>query len=126
MLLVQKWPLLQIFFLFNIGQENVFYDILEQKNAFLGCKNKKFKKSKKCHFLDFFNVFFYSLERCFFVLEYRKRHFPGLYCLKKRLEKWPFLDQSFVLTFLEKKSIFRLFKLHVFWPRKAFFCSIIS
>ena len=30
----------------NIGQENVFYDILEQKNAFLGYKEKKFKKSK--------------------------------------------------------------------------------
>ena len=34
------------FFLGNIGQENVFYDILERKNAFLGHKNKKFKKSK--------------------------------------------------------------------------------
>ena len=33
-------------FLGNIGQENVFYDILERKNAFLGHKNKKFKKSK--------------------------------------------------------------------------------
>ena len=33
------------FFLGNIGQENVFYDILERKNAFLGYKNKKFKKS---------------------------------------------------------------------------------
>ena len=34
-------------FLFgNIGQENVFYDIVERKNAFLGYKNKKFKKSK--------------------------------------------------------------------------------
>ena len=30
----------------NIGQENVFYDILKQKNAFLGHKNKKFKNSK--------------------------------------------------------------------------------
>ena len=30
----------------NISQENVFYHILEQKNAFLGCKSKKFKKSK--------------------------------------------------------------------------------
>ena len=30
----------------NISQENVFYDILEQKNAFPGCKSKKFKKSK--------------------------------------------------------------------------------
>ena len=34
------------FFLGNIEQENVFYDILERKNAFLGYKNKKFKKSK--------------------------------------------------------------------------------
>ena len=133
MLLVQKWPFLPIFFLGNIGQENVFYDILEQKNTFLGCKNKKFKKSKnwhfsmellqkwqfftiffrqysigkcliryswakkhlsrkfkkskKCHFWEFFNVFFYSLDRCFFVLKYRKRHFPGLYCLKKKVGK---------------------------------------
>ena len=38
------------FFLGNIGQENVFYDILERKNAFLGYKNKKFKKSKNGHF----------------------------------------------------------------------------
>ena len=34
------------FFLDNIRQENVFYDILERKNAFLCYKNKKFKKSK--------------------------------------------------------------------------------
>ena len=34
-----------IFFLGNIGQENVFYDILEQKNAILGYK-KKSKNSK--------------------------------------------------------------------------------
>ena len=35
------------FFLGIIGQENVFYDILEQKTAFLGYKNSKFKKWKK-------------------------------------------------------------------------------
>ena len=34
------------FFLGNIGRKNVFYDILEGKHAFLGYKNKKFKKSK--------------------------------------------------------------------------------
>ena len=33
------------FILGNIGQENVFYDILERKNTFLGYKDKKFKKS---------------------------------------------------------------------------------
>ena len=34
------------FFLGDLVQENVFYDILERKSAFLGYKNKKFKKSK--------------------------------------------------------------------------------
>ena len=46
MVCVQKLRFFQLFFLRNIGQENVFYDILERKNAFLGYKNKKFKKSK--------------------------------------------------------------------------------
>ena len=32
------------FFLGNIGQENVFYDTLERKNNFLGCKNRKLKQ----------------------------------------------------------------------------------
>ena len=35
MVLVQKWPFFQLFFLGNVGKENVFYDILERKNAFL-------------------------------------------------------------------------------------------
>ena len=34
------------FFLGNIAQENVFYDVLERNNAFLGYKNKKFKIRK--------------------------------------------------------------------------------
>ena len=46
MVFVQIWPFFQPFFIRNIGQENVFYVILERKNAFLGYKNKKFKKSK--------------------------------------------------------------------------------
>ena len=50
MALVQKWQFFQLLFLGNLGQENVFYDILEQKKDFLGYKNKKFKKSKNRHF----------------------------------------------------------------------------
>ena len=70
MVLVQKWPFFQLFFLGNIGKENVFYDILERKNAFLGYKNKKLKKVEKWTFFQrgepmvfvqkwrFFQVFF--------------------------------------------------------------------
>ena len=39
MVLVKKWPFFPVFFLDNIGQENVFYNILEQKNASLAYKN---------------------------------------------------------------------------------------
>ena len=39
-----------LFFLNNIGLENVFYDILEGKNAFLGDKNKRDKNSNNWHF----------------------------------------------------------------------------
>ena len=46
MVLAEKWSFFELFFLGNIGQENVFYDILEQKHAFLGYKNIMFKKSK--------------------------------------------------------------------------------
>ena len=46
------------FFKGNIGQENVFYDILERQNAFLGYKNEKVKKSKHWHFTEGVNPCF--------------------------------------------------------------------
>ena len=60
MVLVEKWPFFQLFFLGNIGQKIVFYDILERKNAFLGYKNKKSKKSKKWHFSKGVTPWFWS------------------------------------------------------------------
>ena len=46
MFFVENWPFLLFFILCIIVQQNVFYDILEGRNPFLGYKNKKFKKSK--------------------------------------------------------------------------------
>ena len=46
MVLLKNWPFLHLLFLNNIGQVNVFYDIVERKNALLGNKNKKFKIRK--------------------------------------------------------------------------------
>ena len=46
MVLVQKRPFFQLLFLGNIGQKNVFYDILERKKNFLGYKNNEFKIAK--------------------------------------------------------------------------------
>ena len=52
----KKAIFLILFFLGNINQENVFYDFLERKNAFLGYKKKKFKKSKNLHFFKGVNT----------------------------------------------------------------------
>ena len=49
-----------IFLLGNKGQENAFYDIQERKNAFLGYKNKNFKKSNNWHFSKGVNPSFWS------------------------------------------------------------------
>ena len=49
MVLIKKCPFFHLF-LANIGQENVFYDILELKNAFLDCKKKKIKPTKNWDF----------------------------------------------------------------------------
>ena len=70
-----------------------------------------------------FEVFFlYSLERRFLVLEYHKRHFCGLNCLKKKkLEKLPFLDQNPWLTPLEKCQFFDFLNFLFLQPSQAFF-----
>ena len=70
MVLVQKWPFFELFFLGNMGYKNVFCDILERKNAFLGNKNKKFKESKNLHFSKVVNPWFYS----------KNGHFSNFFC----------------------------------------------
>ena len=92
MVLVSKWFFFQPFFLRNIGQENVFYDILERKNAVLGYKDKKFKKSKNWQFSNGVNSWFWSKnphfsnffflgnigqENVFYVIPERKNAFLG-------------------------------------------------
>ena len=65
------------FFLGIIGQENVFNDILEPKNAFLSYKNKKFKRSKNWHFTKVFNPWLWTKSGHFFQLFVFWRYRPG-------------------------------------------------
>ena len=71
MVFVQKWPFFQPVFLGNIINENVFHDILAQKTAFLGYKNKKLKKSKNWNFTKRVNPSFW----------YKNVHFSKLFFL---------------------------------------------
>ena len=106
MVLVQKSPFFQLFFVGNKRQKNVFDDILERKNVFLEYKNKKFKKTKKWHFskevnqwfssknghfsnfiflgnMGLENVFYDILERKKVFLEYKNKKF-------KKTKNWHF------------------------------------
>ena len=94
MVLLQKWPFFQLFFLGNIGQENVFYDILERKNAFLGYKNKKFKKSKNWHFSKGVKPWFWS----------KNGHFGNFFFLRNRGQENIFYD------ILKRKNVFVAYK----------------
>ena len=62
---------------------------------------------------------FCSLESRFSVLEYRKTHFPSLYCQKKKSSKnGQFWTKTMDYPF-GKISIFRLFKLCAFIAQKV-------
>ena len=61
---------------------------------------------KNVSFTTFSISCFYSLKRRFFVPEYRKRHFPGLYSLNQKVGKMAILDQKHGLTPLEKSQFF--------------------
>ena len=57
---VKNWQFLHLFILGKIGQENVFYDMLERKNAFLDYKNIKLKKWKNWDFSNRKNWYFFK------------------------------------------------------------------
>ena len=85
----QKWPFFQLFFLGNIGQQNVFYDILERINAFLSYKNRKFKKSKNWHFLQGVNQWIW-LKMAIFLTFLFRQYRPAKYLLRySRTKKTP-------------------------------------
>ena len=65
------------FFLSNIDLENVFSNILERKNAFLGYKNKKFKQFKNGHFSKVVNPWFWSQNGHFSNFFFFKQYRPG-------------------------------------------------
>ena len=118
----------------NLGQENVFYDILEQKNAFLGYKNKKFKKSKTSHFSKGVNRSFWSknghVSKFFFlgnldqenvfydILEQKKTVFEGIKTRSLKSRKIYIFPKGLTHGFASKTAIFPTFFFKQFKPGK--------
>ena len=123
MVLVPKWQFFQLlFFLGVIGQENVFYDILEQKNAFLGYKNKKFKKSKNWHFSKGVNPWFCSKIGHFSIFFFFWQYRPGkCFLWHSKTKKRPFYVIKTRSSKSRKIDIFAKGLTHGFGPKVAIF-----
>ena len=52
MALIKNRLFFQVFIFLNIGQENVFWYIVERKNSFVTYKDKKFSKVEKMRFFQ--------------------------------------------------------------------------
>ena len=107
MILVQKWPFFEDFWLSNIGKENVFFDILERENAFLGYKNKKFEESKNWHFSKGDNPWFWS----------KNGHFSNLFFfgnIGKENVFYGILERKIACLGYKKKEVQKVQKLTLF------------
>ena len=125
MVLVQKWPLFQLFFLGNIGQKKVFYDILEQKKAFLSYKRESSKRRKIDIFPKGLSYGFgpkMAIFLTFLFRQYRPRQFLLQYF---RTKKTPFQAIKTRTSKSRKIDIFPKGLSHGFGPKMAIFPTFI-
>ena len=125
MVFVQKWPFFHLLVLGNKSQENVFYDILERKNTFLGYKKKKGGSSSRK--IDIFpkrlvNPLFWS----------KNGHFPSFFFRQYSIGKCPlrYSRTKKCLSRLQKKRFKKLKNGHFskgvnpwFWSKNHHFSS---
>ena len=105
MVFVKNWPFFHFILLGIVGQENIFYDILERKNSYLCYINKKIKKSKNWRFFE--GV--YSLEKLYLALKYQKNIFLGYkrHFLALQVLKMAILQTFFFKQYKPGKSLLR-------------------
>ena len=99
---------------------NIFFKKRLEKRSYLD-QNSGLTPLKNVKFSTFGTSCFYCLERRFFNLEYRKRHFPNLQWLKKNVVKMAIFGPKPWVNPFRKMSIFRLFELQVFIAYKGVF-----
>ena len=136
MLLVQKWSFFKLYFSGNIGQETVFYEILERKNAILGYKNKKFKKSKNrhyskgvnsClwykngHFSNFIFQAIYARKMSFTIFQNETKPFQALKTRSSKSHKIYIFPKGCAHAFGPKMPFFQLFFFQAILVRKMSF-----
>ena len=125
--LVKNLPYFYLFILGNIGKKNVFYDSLERKNAFLGYKNKNYKKSKYDEIfpkglirqsmvlvkIGNFSIFLcYVIQArkiSFSIVQSEKRPFQAMKTRRSKTRKFEIFPKGLVHGFGENLAIFPSF-----------------
>ena len=113
------------YFLGNTGQENVFYDFLQRKNAFLGYKNMKFKNSKNWHLSKGVNPWFWPKKEpyiqffflgnigkesvFYYILEPKKTTFKPIKTRSSKTRKIDIFQKGLTHGFGPKIAIFPIF-----------------
>ena len=109
-----RWEKCQLFLLFDLvvfkALKGVFFLEYRKRHFFLPIlplkkvremaifkRNSRVNQFQKMSIFCFLSSCIYSLQKCFFFLDYRKRHVLGYFALKK-LEEWLFLEQNHGLT----------------------------
>ena len=125
MVMVQKWPFFQLFFLGKIGKGKCLLRHSRTKKCLSRLKNKKFKKSKNCHFskgvnpwfLDkndlFGNFFFFQAKQerkmCFAIFQNEKTPFQAIKTRSSKSRNIDIFPKGLFHGFGPKISIFPTF-----------------
>ena len=134
MVLVQQWPFFQLFVLGNIEQENVFYDILEQKTLFWAIKTSSLKSRKivislkgltngfgpKMAIFETFCFRLYRTGKC--LLRYsrtNKTPFQAIKTRSSKRRKIDFFPKRLTHGFGRKMAIFPTFCFRQYRTRKC-------
>ena len=136
MVLVQKWPFFQLFFYGNIGQENVFYNILHRKNAFVANKKKSSKSGKTdflskglthslCRKMDNFSTFFFQAiearKMSFTIFQNEKKPFQAIKTRSSKSRNIDIFPKGLTHGFCLKMALFSTFIFYVIQARKMSF-----
>ena len=128
----RKIAIFPTFFLGNIGQKNVFYDILKRKNDFLPYK-KRSSKSRKIEIFPkglthclvkkwpFFHLFFSALQATKCVLRYSKTIFYAIKTTSSKSRKLEIFPKALTHRFGQKMVIFPTFFLGNIGQKNVFY-----
>ena len=137
MLLVQKWPFFQLLFLGNIGQGNVFYDILEQKKPPVQATKTKSSKSRKIEIfpkglshafgpkMAIFPTFLFQAiqarKMCFTIFQNQKTPVQAIKTTSSKRRKIEIFPKGLVYAFWSKIGHFCMFLFQTKQARKMCF-----